>query len=136
MPRFEYEIVYPVGGLKIEKANTIRELSEKSGYSTDVIYNKLTKNCKKTNIISVSRIMTNKSIETEKKKEKEIVNKIIKKTNKKYHYSIGTNDNKISYTKLKDGANALKIHTSFMFKILNSAKLRNEYKVELINDAL
>ncbi len=144
MPRFEYEMIYPVGGLRKIKANSLKELSTQSGYSMDIIYNKLAKNCKKTDIISVTRVLTEKAKELEKvreTKEKKPIDKNRPKirNNKKYTYTIEKEGVKKTYNKLKDGAKELDIHVSFMYKILQNDNLSKQYKVEKLeinNDEL
>lgn len=137
MPRFEYEMSYPNNETKVVKGNSIKELSEASGYTVDVIYNKLTKDCKKTNIIYVKRVLTDNAVNREairKTTEKKVKDKNEPKirNNQKYKYEVTVSDKKIVCRKLKEGAELLNIHTSFMYKILHNPKLQEEYKVELL----
>jgi len=139
MPRYEYEMVYPVNGMNTLRGNTIKQLSEKSGYSVDVIYNKLKKDCSKTDILYVKRIITEESIKKDKEregKEKKIIDKNREKirSNKKYHFNVESNGVITECDKLRIGAEVLKISPSFMFKILNNEKFREQYKVTIIND--
>lgn len=137
MPRFEYEMTYPTNGITTLKAGSLKELADKSGYTQDVIYNKLINNAKRTNILEVKRILTQEAIDRDEKR-KEQPKKIIDKdrvkirTNKKYNFEIEKNDVKKSFSKLRCGAEYLNITPSFMFKILNKEKLRNEYKVTIL----
>jgi hypothetical protein len=131
-------MTYPTNGLTTISANSLKELSTNSGYSIDVIYNKLKKDCKKTDIISISRVMTETAKEKEelnKDKEKKVIdkNRIKIRNNKKYNYEVEIEGVKTKCTKLKEGAILLNIKESFMYKILNNPKFMERYKITMYN---
>lgn len=126
MPRFEYEMKYPE--IKTIKANTIKELTNISGYSHNIIYSKLSNSGSyRTNIISIKRTEIPKPIIIKDKQQKRIRQK-----NKKYNYTIKLEDKVIPCTKIHEGANILNIDQSLMYKILNSEDLRQNYNITVI----